>query len=362
MTRFAIEPDIATARTIAKDFYLDPEVFALARERVFARSWQWLGRIDDVAAPGSLAPRELLPGLLDEPLLLARDAAGMLRCLSNVCTHRGKTLVEAPCRATAIRCGYHGRRFDLAGRAQAMPGFDGVADFPSATDHLAALPLATWHGHAFASPAPAVPFAEVFAEIDARLAGLAVGEWVHDPSRSRRFEFDAHWALYVENYLEGLHIPFLHPGLARTLDLAGYRYELGQWANLQLALARDDEPAFAPPPGHPDHGLRVAAWYWWVFPNLMLNLYPWGLSLNLVLPLAPARTRVIFESFVADASLLGRGAGGALDTVEAQDEAAVLGVQRGLRSRFYDRGRYSPQHERGVHHFHRLLAQALQGS
>lgn len=360
MTRLEIDPEFARARTMAKDFYLDPEVFALARERVFARSWQWLGRTDDVAAPGSLAPRELLPGLLDEPLLLARDAAGTLRCLSNVCTHRASVLVDAPCRATAIRCPYHGRRFDLAGRALTMPGFDGVVDFPAPADHLSELALASWHGHAFASLAPAAPFAEVFAQIDIRLPALPIGAWVHDASRSRHFEFDAHWALYVENYLEGLHIPFVHPGLARTLDLAGYRYEIGRWSSLQIAIARDGEPAFAPPPGHPDHGLRIAAWYGWVFPNLMLNVYPWGLSLNLVQPLAPGRTRVIFESFVADASLLGQGAGGALDPVEREDEAAVLSVQRGIRSRLYAHGRYSPQHERGVHHFHRLLAQALQ--
>jgi choline monooxygenase len=165
--------------------------------------------------------------------------------------------------------------------------------------------------------------------------------------------------LYVENYLEGLHIPFLHPGLTQTLDLAGYSYELGRWCNLQLARARADEPAFEPPAGSPEHGQRIAAYYWWVFPNLMLNFYPWGLSLNQVLPLGPAKTRVIFASYVADPALLGRGAGGALDPVEMEDEAAVLSVQRGIRSRFYTAGRYSPQHERGVHQFHQLLADAL---
>ena len=92
----------------------------------------------------------------------------------------------------------------------------------------------------------------------------------------------------------------------------------------------------------------------------MLNVYPWGLSLNHVQPIGPAKTRVVFAGFIADASRLGRGAGGALDAVEMEDEAAVLGVQRGIRSRFYRHGRYAPAHERGVHHFHRLLVQALQ--
>lgn len=361
MTPFLVNPDVAHAATIDKRFYLDADVWKRSLQRVFERSWQWIGDLGDVAQPLALSPRELLPGSLDEPLLLARDAAGTLRCLSNVCTHRGKLLVDKPCRAEprGLRCGYHGRRFDLAGRAWFMPGFEGVAGFPCDTDHLHAVPFGSWRGQAFAAIDPVVPLSEVFAEIDARLPWLEVAGWRPDVSRARSFEFDAHWALYVENYLEGLHIPFLHPGLAQTLDLGGYRYEQGRWCNLQLALAGPGEPAFEPPAGCAEHGQRIAAYYWWVFPNLMLNFYPWGLSLNQVLPLGLAKTRVVFASFVHDASLLARGAGGALDLVEMEDEAAVLGVQRGIRSRYYAAGRYSPQHECGVHHFHRLLAEAL---
>jgi choline monooxygenase len=106
----------------------------------------------------------------------------------------------------------------------------------------------------------------------------------------------------------------------------------------------------------------VAAYWWWLFPTTMLNLYPWGLSVNVVQPLSPSRTRVRYLTFVGDASLRGRGAGGDLDRVERQDEAVVQSVQRGLRSRTYRSGRYAPRHERGVHHFHRMLAEALRGT
>ncbi|WP_418315114.1 aromatic ring-hydroxylating oxygenase subunit alpha [Piscinibacter sakaiensis] len=357
--RFAIDPDVAIAATLPSAFYLDPLVCQQVREKIFASAWHWLGRLDDVAAPGSLAPRELLPGLLNEPLLLARDLAGKLRCLSNVCTHRASLLVQQPCRADHIRCPYHSRRFELDGRLRTMPGFDGVRNFPSASDDLPELAFGEWAGHGFASLSPRWPLASWLDEMAQRLAWLPAKEWPADASRSRSFEFDAHWALYVENYLEGLHIPFVHPGLSGALDPAGYRYELGEAAVLQLALARDGEAAFEPPAGSPDHGLRVAAYYWWLFPNLMLNFYPWGLSVNVVEPIGIARTRVLFRSFVADRSLLGQGAGGALDPVEAEDEAVVCSVQRGIRSRLYRRGRYSARHERGVHHFHRLIAAAL---
>lgn len=373
---FDIDPDITRARTLPKRFYLDDEAWALAREGIFARGWLWLGELADVAAPGSLSPRTLLPGLLDEPLLLARDGTHTLRCLSNVCTHRGNLLVhEATTGASGIRCGYHSRRFDLAGRLTFMPGFEGACDFPAASDHLPEVAFGAWQGHGFASLAPARPLAEVLGAVDARLAGTGLAQgadgtpavggianWARDPSRDRQFEFEAHWALYVENYLEGLHIPFVHPGLSQAIDMADYRYELFPWCNLQLALARPGEAAFAPAAADmQDAGLRVAAYYFWVWPNLMLNVYPWGLSVNLVLPLSPTRTRVLFRSYVRDASLLGAGAGGALDPVEMEDEAVVLTVQRGLRARLYERGRYSPQHERGVHQFHRLIAAAMAG-
>ena len=160
-------------------------------------------------------------------------------------------------------------------------------------------------------------------------------------------------------YLEGFHIPFVHAGLNAVVDYASYATELFRFASVQVALAAPGEPAFAPPPDSPERGRRVAAYYWWIFPNLMLNFYPWGLSVNLVQPEGPDRTRIAFRSYVGDAALLAAGAGAALDRVEQEDEAIVHAVQRGVRARLYRGGRYSPTRERGVHHFHRLLTEFL---
>lgn len=113
----------------------------------------------------------------------------------------------------------------------------------------------------------------------------------------RDYTIDAHWALYVDNYLEGLHIPFVHPGLNRIIDYGNYSSELFRYASLQRVLAMEGEPAFDPHAGTPDLGRRVAAFYWWIFPNLMFNFYPWGLSVNVVRPERMARTRVTFRSY-----------------------------------------------------------------
>lgn len=356
---YAVDPDIAIASTIDRDFYHDPSTFAAARERVFARSWQWVGDLGDVAAAGMLSPRELLPGLLNEPLLLARDKQNELRCLSNVCTHRGNLLVRQPCTADQIRCGYHSRRFDLTGRMTFMPEFSTAKGFPSASDNLPTIPFGQWSHHGFASLDPVAPLDAFTADMAARTAWLPLAGAVLDRARSRDYVIDAHWALYVENYLEGFHIPFVHAGLNQVLDAGGYTNELFRFSNLQLALAKGSEAAFASPPDSPDHGKRVAAYYWWIFPNLMLNFYPWGLSLNFVQPEAIGRTRVAFRSFVWDASKLEEGAGAGLHRVEMEDEAIVLAVQRGTRSRFYSNGRYSPTRELGTHHFHRLLCEFM---
>jgi choline monooxygenase len=99
----------------------------------------------------------------------------------------------------------------------------------------------------------------------------------------------------------------------------------------------------------------VAAYYVFLFPNTMVNVYPWGVSLNVVTPLALDRTRVDFDAWVWAPELQGVGAGGDLDTVEAEDEAVVEAVQKGLRARLYAGGRYAPSWEDGVRAFHRWL-------
>src|SRR5260221_11519580 len=157
---YSVDPDIAIAATLESRFYRDANAYAACRERVVARSWQWLGDLADVAQPRSLSPRALLPGLLDEPLLLARDEAGELRCLSNVCTHRGNLLVRAPCTAKEIRCGYHSRRFDLAAPMTIMPEFRDARNFPAPADNLPRGGLGDWADHACASIAPAAPLAQ----------------------------------------------------------------------------------------------------------------------------------------------------------------------------------------------------------
>ena len=342
-----IDEDIRRARTLPGAWYRDPALFEVIRERVFARSWQLVDGAERASAPGSVLPFALLEGCVDEPLLLARDGAGALRALSNVCTHRGNLVCTEPAIAQNLRCRYHGRRFSLDGRFLGMPEFEGVSDFPSPADDLPRVRLGELHPLLFASLDPAFAFEDLVAPARERMSVPLVP----DPAGSRSYEVAANWALYCDNYLEGFHVPFVHPALAGTIDYGSYRTQLFPWSSLQVAQAQSSDDAF--------DGSSIAAYYFFLFPNTMLNFYPWGLSLNVVVPLAVDRTRIVYRAWVSDRSRRGKGAGGALDRVELEDEAIVEQVQKGVRSRLYDRGRYSPAREAGVHHFHRLLAGML---
>jgi choline monooxygenase len=354
-----IEEDITRAHTLPAEFYRSKEILTLTREKVFARSWQLAGDTDIVKIPGQAYPFNLHEGFLNEPLLLTRDFDDKIHCLSNVCTHRGNLLIEAACNTKNLRCRYHGRRFDLNGRFKSMPEFDKCEDFPSEEDNLAKVPFQIWNNFILVSLNPLAPFEEFYNDITSRLSWFPFNGLVFEPSRSRDYLIRCNWALYVDNYLEGFHIPFVHSGLNDALDYGSYSSELYKYCNLQLGISKKGEQCFSLPKDSPDYGKDVAAYYYWVFPNIMYNFYPWGLSINIVKPLGVDLTKVSYLTYISDASKLDAGAGAGLDRVEREDEAIVEEVQRGITSRFYTRGRYSPTREQGVHHFHRLIINTL---
>jgi choline monooxygenase len=334
MSIFEVDPDIRKAKTLSTDFYTDERYFELSKDKIFARTWQFVGRNDEIDV---LKPLTLLPGFLDEPVLLSKYG-DEIACLSNVCTHRGKVLVEVPCKANLIRCGYHGRRFALDGKFLSMPEFEGVENFPSEADNLTRLAFESRGGFGFASSDPVETF-DVFAENfpDTDPAALKL-------TSTREYEVNAHWALYCENYLEGFHIPYVHKALNEIVDYGTYSTETFRYSSLQT--------------GYDDIG-GVAAKYLFIFPNLMFNFYPWGVSVNVVRPVTASKTVVEFVTYASDESKLDSGAGADLHGVEMEDEGVVESVQRGIRSRFYSHGRYSPTREQGTHHFHRLIAEFM---
>ena len=346
---FTIDDDVRRAQTPPGWLYSDPDVFLRQRESVFATSWQLVADARDLEAPGSVRPCTFLEGALPEPIALSRDELGALHAFSNVCTHRANLVVEKAGVVPALRCRYHGRRFAHDGRFKSMPEFEQAEGFPRAADDLPKVTLERWSRFLFAALHPSIPFDEWSEPLRTRLGGATIDHSTFDPARSRDYEIQANWALYVDNYLEGFHIPYVHAGLNDAVDYGSYTTTPLPWGVLQTAFPRAGESAF-------DDG--VAAYYLWLWPNLMMNVYPWGFSVNVVKPLAVDRTRVSFLTWVTDPARLDRGAGAGLHDVELEDEAVVESVMLGTRSRLYGRGRYSPTREAGIHRFHQILAGA----
>lgn len=350
MSEDLIDSDIRVAKTLPSKFYTSEKRFRKLL-KAFKTSWQFVGSSQEYTS--AISPLKDLEKILGEPLIRVQDGEST-QLLSNVCTHRGMILCQEHSDAKTIQCPYHGRTFNRDGSLKHMPGFDDVVDFPSISDHLQSFELHTWNGFEFASMNPNVHLEEVLRPVQERL-GWFFSDLKYDPARDRDWEIDANWMLYVDNYLEGFHIPFVHPELNEALDKNGYSTECFEHGVLQIGTAQDGDVCFEIPHDSIDYGKNIAAYYWWIFPNLMLNVYPWGISVNIVIPTGVDSTSVLFRSYVKRPDLLDKGAGAALDKVELQDQFVVENCMKGLRSESYKRGRYSPSHEQGVHHFHRII-------
>ncbi|MBT8271422.1 MAG: aromatic ring-hydroxylating dioxygenase subunit alpha [Flavobacteriaceae bacterium] len=356
---FHINADIRQAETLPAEFYRSQEVFDTIREKIFLRTWQYIGDENLIPLSESVYPFILMDNYLTEPLVLTRDNEDNIRCFSNVCTHRGNIVVNNPGRVKQLVCMYHGRRFGLNGAFKSMPEFEEAENFPRPCDDLREFVIRALGPFMFVGLNPAFDFDEVLGLMTERVGFLPLHEFKHDPTTSRDYLVNCHWALYCDNYLEGFHIPFVHHDLNAMLDYGNYTTEIYDHFNLQIGYASPGSEIFDLPDYHVDYGKEIGAYYYWIFPNMMFNFYPWGLSINVIKPIGLNKTRVSFITYIFDEMKFHRGAAAMIDKVEREDEFVVEGVHKGVQSRFYSTGRFSPTREKGVHHFHRLLAEYL---
>jgi choline monooxygenase len=350
MEEYFIDPDIAKAESLPPSFY---------RSDVFLTSWQYIGDASSLPFANHVYPFTLLDGFLTEPMVMVKDEEEKIHCLSNVCTHRGNLVVQTPGKKRKLICNYHGRQFAMDGSFEKMPEFKEAENFPRDCEGLHEFRLARWGSLLFVGLNGADDIDHILSTMKDRVGFLDLDQFNIDSTLSREYLVQANWALYCDNYLEGFHIPFVHQDLSDALDYGKYKSELYEGMTLQIGYADSGVESFDLPSGHPDEGEEIAAYYYWVFPNMMFNFYPWGLSLNIVKPISLNRTKVSFISYVLDPSKLDSGAGAVLDKVEREDEFVVEGVQKGVASNFYKSGRFSPTREKGVHHFHQMLARAI---
>jgi phenylpropionate dioxygenase-like ring-hydroxylating dioxygenase large terminal subunit len=332
------------ASTVPSRYYIDAGVLQQEYRDVFGATWQLAGRAEQVRETGQFFTTTIGA----EPVLIVRGNDGVLRAMSNVCRHRAGPVAKGEGKRPVLQCGYHGWTYNLDGTLFRTPEFDGVRQF--ANPCLPQFRIEEWSDLLFVSISPDVPpLTDVLGDImrhDFRGYRLAA---------RKDWELDCNWKVYVDNYLEGYHIPIVHPSLFREIDYPNYRTETKPWFSIQHAPLKRAERIRVNESGHDVN-------YYWVYPNLMLNVYPDNFSTNVILPLGHGRTRTVFEWYFRDPDSARKEIDETIsfsDEIQLEDIAICEAVQRGLASATYDSGRYSPQRENGVHHFHGLYAAAM---
>jgi len=355
-----IDRDVSRAWTLPAPLYFDAEVFAAEKDAIFARAWNVVGHHDQVKNAGDYFTTELV----GEPLLIVRGTDNKLRGFYNVCRHRAGPPAEGCGSRKLFRCGYHGWTYGLDGSLISATEIDGIEGFRPQDFSLPPVRVEEWFNFIFVNlDAEAKPLRETLAEVSPQVekfpsAGMKLFE-------RRNYEMNCNWKTYVDNYLEGYHLPTVHPGLNRELDYNAYVVEPYAGHVRQFSPIRGAQTGDATPRRYAEAREDLATDYFWIFPNWMLNCYPDNVSLNIVLPLAPERSLAIFEWYLPEEDLDGPAAKASVkfsDQIQIEDVAICEKVQKNLRSRSYSRGRFSVKQEKGVHAFHRMYAEAMKRS
>ena len=347
---------LAEASTIPAPWYVDPRVAELERLSVFSKTWQLVARVDQLHRPGEFVATTVAA----EPIVVVRGNDGILRGFYNVCRHHAAAVVTQPCgQATLLHCPYHGWNYGLDGSLKGMPEFEGVKNFDRAQNGLVPVRVETWECFVFVNLDPhAAPLHQFLGGLVPRIAPLSISR-LHFFDR-KTYNIHCNWKVFVDNYLDGgYHVPHLHKGLNSVLDYKHYTIENEDRFCLQSSpMVSSDEDAAT---GATRKGDR--AWYFWQYPNLMINCYAGYMDTNYVIPVDADHCSVVFDFYFADVS----GASRKYNTqsvevgnrVQDEDLGICEDVQRGLKSRAYRAGRLSVRREAGEHLFHRLLAADL---
>jgi choline monooxygenase len=369
--RLDVNEQIECAETLASRFYIDPAILDVEKSHIFRRTWQLVGTLDQACGEVNGVKRTIADpesffttDVCGEPVVVVRDKQSTLRAFSNVCRHRaGPIALGSGCK-NVLRCAYHGWTYTLDGRLIGTPDVEGVEFFDRSTMGMVPLRLETWQQLIFVNfDTQAEPLSAYLGDIPEQARGFQF-EGLQFAER-RDYVIDCNWKIYVDNYLEGYHIPIAHPGLMREIDYSQYRTDTFRYHSQQFAPIRAMKPEEAGERFYAPGSGSQEALYFWIFPNLMLNLYPDNVSTNLIVPLSHDKTLTIFEWFFHDAKSEKaqervKKAVAFSDEVQQEDIGLCESVQRGLRSATYDRGRYSVKRENGVHHFHMLLGEFLE--
>jgi choline monooxygenase len=348
-----IQP-IELAETLPSEFYTAPYFYKYDQKEILAKSWQYICHIDQLKEAGEY----ITATVAENPVIVVKSQDGNLKAYYNVCRHRaGPLSTKKSGKAGIFQCIYHGWTYNLEGKLIGTPEFEDVKNFNKENFSLKEIKVDTWQGLVFINLAEEPDTLELFVDgISERIAPINLN---NKKFHSRLvYEINCNWKVYVDNYLEGYHLPHVHPELCKLLDYKNYITETEKYHSLQYSPFTGKDNLYNSNNGE--------AFYYFIFPNIMLNILPGRLQVNLVVPLTHNKTEVIFDYFYDDPD--SEGAKKVInddlsysDMVQAQDIDICQLVQKGLESSAYDKGRLSVKREKGLYHFQNLLREYYRG-
>lgn len=353
LLNFNLDERIEYAETLPAQCYADPAYLTAEHRQIFNRTWQLVGRLDQVAEAGSF----FTANVGKEPVVIVRGTDGELRGFHNICRHRAGPIAQGIGRCERFRCGYHGWTYTTDGRLTGVPDFEGVENFNREDFGLQPVQVQVWEQFIFVrieNIGTQTSLLDFFEDIPALTKHCRVSDMKFAVRRD--YLIDCNWKVYVDNYAEGYHVPIVHPSLMREIDFQRYRTITRRFYSLQDAPIKSGEDSHR---RYSATNEQSEALYFWVFPNLMLNIYPDNLSTNLIVPVGHDKTLTIFEWYFHDVESPAakeriKATVDLSDEIQQEDISICEEVQKRLISIAYDRGRYSVRRENGVHHFHSL--------
>ena len=340
------------AHTLPAELYTDPEILNIELRTIFENSWQLVGHIEQLKKIGD----HLVCQVGKVPIVVVRNQSHQLKALHNVCRHRAGPLAINDGNDKVLRCKYHGWTYTLDGNLKSAPEMNSTPNFDVCQYHLPQARVHEWQGFIFVciSDSPP-PFEEVFAKISETINPIDLSKM----SLSHRDEYviECNWKVYMDNYLEGYHLPHVHPGLNKLLDYRSYQTILHPWYSYQfspLEGSLNTENFYGEGKAH----------YYCIYPNLMLNILPGRLQTNIIVPQGHDKTRVVFDYYYSDfnstkTKQLIKQDREFSDVVQDEDIAICEKVQQGLNSGSYHTGRLCMKRETGVLHYQNLIRQSL---
>jgi len=355
--------DLEDAHTLPACMYTDEAFVQLDQGILLANSWQLVAHISQLSKPGDHVVSEVGKN----PILIVRNKTGQIKGFHNVCRHRAGPIATTNGNRPQLSCRYHGWTYDLDGQLTSAPEMTTTPNFDVCQHHLPPVSLSTWQGLIFANVAKASEGIEAAApaELSTVMAGIAetiapvdLSSWTF--SHRQEYLIQCNWKAYMDNYLEGYHLPIVHPGLNKLLDYRSYEITLAPWYSYQYSPLEDtaaDKNFYGSGKAH----------YFCVFPNLMLNILPGRLQTNVVTPLTKNTCKVVFESYYPDINSAASQKMIAQDLafsdeIQAEDIAICEAVQKGLASGTYESGRLNMKRENAVFHYQEIIRQSYRAA